>query len=187
MPLFILTHLPVQIHLGFAPVAAFGASEKMMPAVWANVAGFFILDILFRSHLPPVRYGAQHHPFSHRHGEAFDQAAWKISAFVTACVPFALGAIFDVTFPAIEERRLRQAPTAVYVFRGKIFSSRNFSLVDPYQDFFEFLVVIPCGFEDGANPTIQTARCQVIGIYVHCRSSFPSELRNSAYVMKPHL
>jgi hypothetical protein len=90
---------------------------------------------------------------------------------MTACVSLALGAILDVTFLTIIKGLIRQAPSAVNVFPTQVFSSCEFSLVNPYQAFFEFLVAILCGFENGANPAIQAAWRKIIRIDLHFPSS----------------
>jgi hypothetical protein len=131
------------------------------------VAGFFIMNPLCGSHLPPVRNGPQNHPLSHGHGKILDQVTGKIITFVTPCVSVALGAIPDAAFPAISERLLGETPAAVDIFGPQGFGAGNSSFVHPNQTLPEFLVVVPGGVKDGANPAIQTTRREIIRIHVH--------------------
>ena len=93
----------IQVQFNFAIITSAGTSEKFIFAFRTDIAGFLILDPLFRSNLPPVGYCSQNDLFADGHWKVVYVLAGKVIAFVTSCITFLLRAIPDVALPAVHE------------------------------------------------------------------------------------
>jgi len=45
----------VQVQVHFTLIAFYSAPEKFIAAFWTNIAGFFIMNPFFGTHLSPIR------------------------------------------------------------------------------------------------------------------------------------
>ncbi len=163
----------IKIHFCFAAIAFDHPAKQSVAALRADVTGLFIFDPFFSPDFPPVGNRPQDHLFAHAHGKILDMAAGKLVAFVTSGIPLGLGAIPDGALPAMHKRVFGQAALALDIVHGqgvtvrKRTLARNIPLVDIQEPFLEFLIVVPVGDIDAANPAIQTTRRYKIRIDGH--------------------
>jgi len=153
----------IQVQLPFAPIAPHGTPNRRSTTVGATVSGFLIGRPLFVSMSPPIRYGAQYHPFSDSHREILDPSAGKFIAEVASRNALFLTAIADITLLAMQKTVFRKTSTAVNVCNGQSFGIGESSLpwrIPPIQGdqfLLQFHISVSVGDADGANAAVKPA------------------------------
>jgi len=99
------TLIQIQTHLTL--ITSNRAPENFIPALRTNIAGFFILNPFFRTHLSPIRYSPQDNLFAYSHGKIFNILAREFIALVTSSVTFLSCAFPDLALPAVHELFVR--------------------------------------------------------------------------------
>ena len=90
--------------IGVAFVASSRSSESFVSAIRADIAGFLILDPLFRSNFAPVRNCPQNDLLPDGHGEVIDMLTGELIALMASGNPFFLCAVPDAALPAVHEQ-----------------------------------------------------------------------------------
>ena len=171
----------IQIQLRVTLIAGDNTPKNCIATFRANIAGFFILNPFFSTHLPPIWNGPKNHFFPDGHGEIFDMLTGEIVTFMASGKAYSPGAVTDSTLAAVHEPVIREASAASDILRqecftvGKAAFSLNFSLIQIGQPFLEFLIVITMGNINGAYAAIQAAGGNKVRIDLH-RFNSPVDL-----------
>jgi hypothetical protein len=96
--------LSVQIQFPFALIAFYHAAKNLIAAFWTYIAGLFVSNPFFSSEFSSIRDRPQNDFLTNGHGEIIDVLARKITALVTTCVTFFVGACPDRTLLAMHEK-----------------------------------------------------------------------------------
>jgi hypothetical protein len=108
--------------------------------------------------------GPQHHTFPHGHGKIIDNLTGEFVTFMAAADSFFPSTIPDFTLGTMHEQILGQAPLAMNIRGGQIFTvgkgplAGDPSLVKPHQAVFEFFIVITTSDVNGTDAAVQPAR-----------------------------
>jgi hypothetical protein len=97
----------VQIQVRLTLITFYSAPENLTAAFRTNIAGFFILNPFFSTHLSPVRNGPQNNLFANRHGKLFDIQTRKFIALMASGVTFLSCALPDLTLSAVHKLFIR--------------------------------------------------------------------------------
>jgi hypothetical protein len=97
----------VQIQLGFTLIAFYNAPENLIAAFRTDIAGLFILNPLFGTHLSPIRNSPQYNLFADRHGKIIDMLTRKFIAWMTSGMTFLSCAVPDLTLSAMHKPLIR--------------------------------------------------------------------------------
>ena len=163
----------IQIQFGLTLITCHHPPKNLIPAFGADIPGFFIFNPFFRPHLSPIGNGPQDDLFPHGHRKMFNMGTGEIGALVAAAVAFFFGAGPDLTLATMKKEIIRQATLTADILRGKLLAvgkgalAGHVSLVKPHQPLLEFLIVVPVGHIDGADPAIESARGHKIRIDGH--------------------
>lgn len=93
----------IQIQFRVTPIAGDNTPKNAVAAFRANIAGFFILNPFFGSHLPPIWNGPQNHFFPDGHGEILNMLTGEIVTFMASGKAFFPGAVADSALLTVHE------------------------------------------------------------------------------------
>ncbi len=135
-------HKLIEVNRHLTYIAPLCPSEKLMPAIRADISCFLIFHPLFSSIRSPLGDSPENNLLSYGHGEFFDMCAGETIAFVASGIPLLPGAILNDAHTAKAGGSVRQAAFTFEIFYGHFFQTRQFPLIYRQQTFQEFLIVI---------------------------------------------
>jgi len=144
-----------------------GSSVQSSSTCRTFIALLFSKDPLFRSVLSPIRDRSQNDPLAHGHWELVDKRTGEIGTQVTSLKSLLLDTLSNRALPTKHRSPGRLTPITEQVIsgqRGHIWEAARVNLRQSLQ---ESPIVVSCRVKNPAHATIQSARSDSFGMYLH--------------------